>query len=376
MSFSRLHRRLPLSLAGLLALVLVVFTGCRPPDEIARYTVPKPEVIDPTLVAAAAEKRQMLGAIVIVERAGWFFKLTGGRPQIEPLVQPFESFVKSVRFEGSPPEPKWIVPPGWKELPGNEFRFATLEIPADGGAAGNSTSGNKALELTVTTLELGDTSEQEYLLANINRWRGQLGLSELSATDLANETVMAKVGEHPVTFINIVGTGSGAMPTGPFARGGGAAPLAPAIGPAAAELATGGKPKWTKPDGWTETPPKTFGIAAFTVGQSPKQVEITLSSAGGDWTANVNRWRGQVSLPRKQPDEIAKEAKEIGVLGVKGNYVQLTGVSSTTGQPMSLYGIAATVDGTQYFVKLTGEPELAESEKANFEAFAKSLKFE
>ena len=64
------------------------------------------------------------------------------------------------------------------------------------------------------------------------------------------------------------------------------------------------------------------------------------------------------------------------MLGVQGNYVQLTGTSSMTGQPMSLYGIAAIVDGTQYFVKLTGDPELAESEKANFEAFAKSLKFE
>jgi len=365
-----------------LALAALASAGCRPADEIARYTVPKPELVDPTLVKAAAEERQMLGAIVLVGRAGWFFKLTGAKEQIAPLSEPFLTFVKSIRFEGSPLEPKWIVPPGWKELPGNEFRFATLEIPAESGttgnrASGNRASGNRALELTVSTLELGDTSEQEYVLANINRWRGQLGLGELQASDLASETVTAKVGEHPVTFINIVGTGSGQM-AGPFAGGPPQSTTSAGrdAGPSTLSASPSSAPvKWTKPEGWKEIAPKTFGIAAFTVDQAPKQVEVTLSSAGGDWTANVNRWRGQVGLPPQQPDEIAKEAKQIEVLGTLGNYVELTGSSEKYG-PTSLLGIAVTVDGTQYFVKLIGNAELAESEKANFESFARSLKLE
>src|SRR4030095_14907477 len=130
------------AMAGLMA-------GCRPQDEIARYSVPKPELVDPTLVKAATEERQMLGAIVLVDKAGWFFKLTGAKAQVAPLWEPFQSFVKELKFEGEPAKPKWNVPPGWKERPGNEFRFATLEIPADG----------KALELTVSTLELGDVSK-------------------------------------------------------------------------------------------------------------------------------------------------------------------------------------------------------------------------
>src|SRR5262245_341780 len=140
-------------LAALLVAVLLA-AGCRPQDEIARYTQPKPELIDPTLVKAAAEEQQMLGAIILVDKAGWFFKLTGAKAQVAPLADQFESFVKDLKFEGRPAEPKWKLPPGWKERPGNEFRFATLVIPTDG----------KALELTVSTLELGDVSEQDYLL--------------------------------------------------------------------------------------------------------------------------------------------------------------------------------------------------------------------
>ncbi|MCI0358738.1 MAG: hypothetical protein L0211_09675 [Planctomycetaceae bacterium] len=354
--------------AGLLAVALFA-AGCRPHDEIARYTVPKPELIDPTLVRAAAEERQMLGAIVLVDKAGWFFKLTGAKAQVGPLWDPFVSFVKDISFEGRPAEPKWKLPPGWKEQPGNEFRFATLVIPSDG----------KALELTVTTLELGEVSEVDYLLANINRWRGQIGLDELKASDLATESITTKVGGYPCTLVNMVGTGSGAMPAGPFAGGpfaSGSAPFASADGPSTPRPSSSAdQPTWTRPDGWTEIPPKAFGIAAFSVGEDPKKVEITLSSAGGDWTANVNRWRGQLSLSPVGPAEIAKEVQQIDVLGVKGNYIQLTGASKE-GEPMTLFGVAATVDGTQYFIKLTGNPELAQREKANFEAFVKSLKFE
>ncbi len=341
-----------------IVLMLLASIGCRPQDEIARYTVPKPERIDPTLAKAAATERQMLGAIVLVDKAGWFFKLTGDKAHVAPLAEPFISFVKDLKFEGSPSQPKWQVPAGWKERPGNEFRFATLEIPSDG----------KVLELTVSTLEMAEVNEQDYLLANINRWRGQLGLSDLRASDLATETISSKVDDHPGTFINIVGTGSGSMAGGPFAGGG-----APFHAPSASSAP--GQPQWTKPDGWTEIPPKTFGIAAFTVGEPPQQIEITLSSAGGDWMNNVNRWRGQVSLPPVGPDEIAKEARQIDVLGVQGNYVQLTGTSDKYG-PTTLFGIAATARGTQYFIKLIGDTDIAEREKDNFEAFVQSLKME
>ena len=351
-------------------LVLAFAAGCRPQDEIARYTVPKPELIDPTLVSAPAIEQQMLGAIVLVENAGWFFKLTGPKEQISPLAKPFEAFVSSVEFHGEPVrQPQWKLPEGWKQLPASQFRFATLEIPAPG----------KPLELAVSTLEKSSGDNEAYVLANVNRWRGQLGLDEVSASELATTTTATKVGDYDATLVNLTGTSTGAAPRGPFSSGGPfASTAAPPLAPAAtASAASEGKPKFSKPEGWTEMPPKTFGLAAFAAGDGDKRVEITISSAGGDMAANVNRWRGQVGLPPIAAAEVSKALMKIETLGVEGNYVELTGPGpSTAPKPTSILGVAATVGDRQYFVKLMGDPAVATREKSNFELFVKSLKLE
>ena len=72
-------------------LLLAILLGCGQHDEITRYTVPKPELVDPTLVASAAvqpavmTEQQTLGLIVPVGDMGWFFKLTGSLEAVEPL---------------------------------------------------------------------------------------------------------------------------------------------------------------------------------------------------------------------------------------------------------------------------------------------------
>jgi hypothetical protein len=152
------------SISGLL-LCLTWTTGCGQRDEIARYTVTKPELVDPTPVsasgpAAVATKQQMLGAIIPVKEKSWFFKLVGDPAAVEPVREAFLSFVKSVGFsDGEDPKPSWKLPEGWTELPGSEFRFATLRLPPD-------SAGNKPLEITVSSAG-GD------VMANINRmcWR-------------------------------------------------------------------------------------------------------------------------------------------------------------------------------------------------------------
>src|SRR5437016_4969459 len=83
--------------------LLVMLGGCRPAEQIARYTVPKPELIDSTLVAksgppAAASRQEMLGAIIVAGDAGWFFKLTGDPESVDSVHDTFIAFVKSVNF--------------------------------------------------------------------------------------------------------------------------------------------------------------------------------------------------------------------------------------------------------------------------------------
>jgi hypothetical protein len=358
MLFSRLN------LGWIAAVVLAAgLAGCRPQDQIARYTVPKPELIDPTLASGKAVERQMLGAIVLAEQAGWFFKLTGPKEQVAAVEEPFREFVKTLEFKGSPPQPRWQLPAGWKELPGNEFRFATIEIPGDG----------KPLDLTVTTLPKEAGGDQEYLLANINRWREQLHLSALAADELAASTTTTKIGDYEATLVSIVGTGSGGMGPlasgAPFASGGMPTTSAPAGGTTAAPTFA-----FTKPESWTEAPAKAFSLQTFAVSHEGKSAEITVSSVGGDLHTNINRWRGQVGLPPLTEGELTASLKKIETLGVQADYAELTSPAGAS-EPKTILGVAAVVEGRQYFIKLTGDPAVAEREKAHFESFVKSLKF-
>src|SRR5215471_18462694 len=89
-----------------LAAALVILVGCEQHDQIVSYTVPKPELIDPTLTnaanatAATSGEQQTLGLIVPVGNVGWFFKLTGLVRAVEPQHQAFLQFIMSIRFSG------------------------------------------------------------------------------------------------------------------------------------------------------------------------------------------------------------------------------------------------------------------------------------
>lgn len=77
----------------------------------------------------------------------------------------------------------WTAPAGWTARPAEGMRLATFVIPTSGGSA----------ELSVTAFP-GPAGGP---LANVNRWRGQLGLPPLAAGDLAghSERVSTPAGE-------------------------------------------------------------------------------------------------------------------------------------------------------------------------------------
>ncbi|MEK7382342.1 MAG: hypothetical protein AAB262_03550 [Elusimicrobiota bacterium] len=76
----------------------------------------------------------------------------------------------------------WAVPAGWTEEPGNGMRVATFIPPQDWGKS----------EATVVALP-GDAGGE---LANVNRWRGQIGLAPIDEGRLAaaRQSVKAHVG--------------------------------------------------------------------------------------------------------------------------------------------------------------------------------------
>lgn len=200
-----------------LALVWAL-SGCSQRDEIASYEVLKPEIVDPTLVArpaatADAKPQKTIGLILPAGDISWFFKLTGPTEAVEAVETDFVNFVKSVKLGNSDDaSPTWSLPEGWQQLPGSQFRFATVRLPA-------KASSDKPQDITVSQAG-GDK------LSNVNRWRGQLNLSPISAAELDSTTEKLEIDGRQAIYVSLVGTGSGAMSGG----GMGGAPFAPFAG--------------------------------------------------------------------------------------------------------------------------------------------------
>jgi hypothetical protein len=194
-------------LTMLLVLSLAVVVGCQKREEITRYTVAKPLPLAPLANnsphAAGAIPDQppsgeptdrTLAAIVPLVPQGWFFKLTGPTRAIATHEEAFTNFLKSVRFP-SDGNPTWTLPEGWQQQAGNQIRYATLLIPADG----------KPLELSVTALPNSGGDDDEYVLVNVNRWRGQLRLPPIEKEQLSGESTKIALDGATATLVNLVG---------------------------------------------------------------------------------------------------------------------------------------------------------------------------
>ena len=129
-----------------------------------------------------ASGNRIMVAVVPDERFMWFFKLSGKSEVIDAQKEPFVGFLKNVKFvapqarapmASAPREsagrPEWKTPSHWQDLGAGMMQMAKYK--ADG--AGGSTE--------VTVSRLGGAAGG--IAPNVNRWRGQLGMSSLSNSE-------------------------------------------------------------------------------------------------------------------------------------------------------------------------------------------------
>ncbi|MCH7989747.1 MAG: hypothetical protein IID46_11455 [Planctomycetes bacterium] len=365
--------------------VILSAVGCGQEEEVTSYEVPKLHVLDksnPSKSANSPHKvgsvsrvsSRMLGAILPQQNQTWFFKLTGPDEAVATIEQTFETFIQSIKFAES--KPAWTLPEDWRQLPddapennGVFKRFATLMIETSG----------RVLELSVTSLPSAQGDVEGYLLLNINRWRGQLGLQPTTASRLAQETKKLTLDGATATLVNLLGTSrSSSMGGAPFASGNSSpAPgqknkraTGPSENPQPRELS------YTTPEGWSPGKLSFLRKAAFEVidlGLEQK-IEITVISVGGDLLSNVNRWRGQIQLQEITQAELDRDLKTIEVDGDASPYVDLVGPEKPKPR-QSILAVIATNSGRTWFIKLKGDAELAAREKQNFESFVRSIRF-
>jgi hypothetical protein len=135
---------------------------------------------------------------------------------------------------------------------------------------------------------------------------------------------------------------------------------------------------WKTPAGWTEVAPSQMRVASFKVtGAGGKQADVSvIPGIGGSDEANVNRWRGQVSLPTETDDAMQKEAQKVEAGGQPGELFDIAGTNPDNGNPERILGVIQhRLDGDSWFYKMTGDAALVEQQKPAFVEFLKSLNF-
>lgn len=206
----------PVTEAGLAGLRSLVAAGDR---QVVMYELDgKKTVLDGKYAA------RTLAAILPAGEMTVFFKMTGENALVAEQKPQFLAWLKSVdtgggrdaSAEAPPPAPSagagasaaasgsapsvggeglpaWQVPPGWTSAGSKPMRLASFDIP---DAAGNG-------DVSVSKLN-GDGGG---LLANVNRWRGQVGLAPLDAAALAgNSKTVTTAGGDRATWVELVGS--------------------------------------------------------------------------------------------------------------------------------------------------------------------------
>lgn len=87
----------------------------------------------------------------------------------------------------------WTAPAAWQERAPGSIRKGSYTVPGEAGAVG---------DLSITAFP-GDTGG---LHANVNRWRGQIGLAPISDADVEKSTEHIDANGLHITFVEMVGT--------------------------------------------------------------------------------------------------------------------------------------------------------------------------
>ena len=136
---------------------------------------------------------------------------------------------------------------------------------------------------------------------------------------------------------------------------------------------------WTMPAGWSQLPTRSMHLLDMKAGPD-KDVECSLSTAGGSVLDNVNRWRSQFGQPPLEEAALAKFARQ-PLLGLEAVRVEVEGAYAGMGgakgaapkEGFKLLGLIAPANGQQVFVKMTGPKAAVEAQAAAFDQFAGSL---
>lgn len=300
----------------------------------------------------------------------------------------------------------WTAPANWKKKANSSMRKGSYTVGEEASAA----------DMAVTAFP-GDVGGD---LANVNRWRGQVGLPPIAENELAGAVTVLEANGLKIRFVDLLGgtpeqplrmlggwvpfdgstwffklTGPatlvenekpaylellrsikpGSTPTAEAAAP--VVPTGPAPDMAGTAMPTAGGPdlKWVAPAQWQSKPASGMRKATFVAtGDGGATAELAVTAfpgpVGGE-LANVYRWRGQLALPPVGEAELAGMMTRETVHGLAVTLVDITG--GPADKPVRLLGAIVPSNGANWFFKFTGPPELVAKEQPAFLEFIHSL---
>ena len=165
----------PLTRILITAVFCMFSLSCKPSDERVEITSirelgefsPKPEL--------GLNFKERVGLQEVkqdspqLNSVAFFVKLTGPKLTVDSEADNFNSFCDSIKIgQGNPPF-SWVKPSSWKEESQSSMRVANFSFGP-----------NSLGQCYFTVLPGGGGG----LLANVNRWRKQMGLTELSSSEV------------------------------------------------------------------------------------------------------------------------------------------------------------------------------------------------
>ncbi len=147
----------------------------------------------------------------------------------------------------------------------------------------------------------------------------------------------------------------------------------PALIPSRSEDASSREISWNTPEGWKEQAPTEMRIGSFLItGENGKQADMSVvplfGDAGGD-LANINRWRGQISLPPIEESDFPAQSRTISPEGRSMRFVNFAN------QGKRLMAAIYHRNGRTWFFKMTGDDAAVSAAKPAWARFLESLQF-
>src|SRR5262249_30134288 len=112
---------------------------------------------------------------------------------LPPSHPPIGNITPAAAPTSSDGKPEWQVPAGWKEIDGGQILVAKFIV----GGSGRSQA---ALNVSMSAGDGGG------VLGNVNRWRGQLGLNQLSQAEVDKLVTSVDIQGGKAMLVDMSGT--------------------------------------------------------------------------------------------------------------------------------------------------------------------------